>query len=258
MKRFWANFAKYRYLLYELIKKDIKLKYRSSVLGLLWTLIEPLLTMVILVLVFSNLLGRGDESFAVYILSGRLLYTFFSNSTKAALKAVRKHASMINKVYVPKYMYPLASIISNYVIFLISLVVLAAVMLQQRTGVSIYLLTAPIPLLILLLLAFGCGLLLATFDVFFRDMEYLWTLALMIIMYTSAIFYKTDVLLTSGNSWVFRLNPLYALIVNFRNSLFGRPLDMYSLWYSLGFAVVATLAGIIVFKRKQDRFVLYL
>ena len=111
------TFNKYRNLLVELVKKDIKLKYRNSYLGVIWTMLEPLLTMIVLTLVFSKLLGKGTQDFPVYILTGRLVYSFFSNGTKAALRAVRANASMIKKVYVPKYMYPFASVLSGYVIF---------------------------------------------------------------------------------------------------------------------------------------------
>ena len=121
MKHFIDNFIKYRYLLTQLIKKDIKLKYRNSYLGIIWTMLEPLLTMIVLTLVFSRLLGKGTQDFPVYILTGRLIFSFYSGATKQALKSVRSHAAMIKKVYVPKYMYPLATTFSNYVIFLISL-----------------------------------------------------------------------------------------------------------------------------------------
>ena len=121
-----SNFKKYRYLLSQLVIKDIKLKYRRSYLGIVWTLIEPLLTMIVLTMVFSAFLGRNGVADAlpcpVYILAGRLLYSFFSGATKGAMKSIRSNAKMIKKVYVPKYMYPLASILSNFIIFLISLI----------------------------------------------------------------------------------------------------------------------------------------
>ena len=113
MRNLFQTFKKYQYLLYQLVKKDIKLKYRSSYLGVLWTLLEPLLTMMVLTVVFSSLLGKGTRDFPVYILTGRLLYSFFSGSTKTALKSVRSNAGMIKKVYVPKYMYPCAGVISG-------------------------------------------------------------------------------------------------------------------------------------------------
>ena len=121
IKNHLKNFLKYKYLLYELVKKNIKLKYRRSYLGILWTLIEPLLTMIVLTLVFGTLFGKDDPTYPVYILCGRLLYSFFSSATKAGLKAVSGNAAMIKKVYVPKYIYVVAAIVSNFVIFLISL-----------------------------------------------------------------------------------------------------------------------------------------
>ena len=113
MINLFKTFHKYKYLLYQLVRKDIKLKYRNSYLGVLWTLLEPLLTMIVLVLVFSALYGNHSSDFPVYVLSGRLIYSFFSNTTKGALKSVRNNAGMIKKVYVPKYMYPCASVLSG-------------------------------------------------------------------------------------------------------------------------------------------------
>ena len=259
MRQFIKNLKKYKYLFYELIKKDIKLKYRSSILGLFWTLLEPLLTMIVLTLVFSELLGRGDRYYPVYILSGRLLYSFFSGGTKAALKSIRSHGAMIAKVYVPKYMYPAATIVSNYVIFLLSLIVLMGVGAVMKVKPTLHLFGAILPLTILLVLTLGVGLLLATLNVFFRDLEYLWTVALMLIMYTCAIFYKIDGI--KHHLWIFKYNPLYSVIVNFRNtvlySVYGQAMDMWHLWYSMGVSVLLLAVGLVVFWRKQDRFILY-
>ena len=259
MKDFFYNLKKFRFLFWELVKKDIKLKYRSSILGVFWTLLEPLLTMIVLTLVFSNLLGKGDDNFPVYILCGRLLYSFFSNGTKVALKSVRKHGSMIGKVYVPKYMYPLSAVVSNYIMFVISLVVLAGVMIFEKIKITVYLLQAFIPMLIILVMTMGVGLILATCDVFFRDLEYLWTVFLMLIMYTCAIFYKVENLKTASNEMIFKCNPLYSLISMFRDAVFGRSImkNSYNLWFSLCFSVGVFLIGVFVFWRKQDKFILY-
>lgn len=250
------NLMKYRFLLAELVKKDIKLKYRRSYLGIVWTLLEPLLTMVVLTIVFSGLYGKSDSSFPVYILTGRLLYTFFANSTKAATKSIRSNASMIKKVYVPKYIYPIATILSNYAIFLISLLVLVAVSLVLGVYPTAYIFTAIIPLLLILVMAVGVGLCLSTLAVFFRDMEYLWGVILMLVMYCSAIFYEPEKVLKHGFAWILQINPLYAVIVNFRNAVFGAPLDAFSLYYSAGFSVAALVLGVFLFYRNQDKFIL--
>jgi len=167
MKKYVQNFVKYRFLLGELIKKGIALKYRRSYLGILWTLIEPLLTMIVLTVVFGTLFGNEDKTFPVYILSGRLLYSFFSISTKIAMKSIRTHSSMIKKVYVPKYMYPLSSVLTEYIIFLISLIVLVAVGAVLKVKPTIYLFGAIVPLVIIAVMAYGLGLILATLAVFY-------------------------------------------------------------------------------------------
>lgn len=254
----FKTFGKYRNLLVELVKKDIKLKYRNSYLGVVWTMLEPLLTMIVLTLVFSKLLGKGTKDFPVYILTGRLLYSFFSNGTKAALKSVRSNAGMIKKVYVPKYMYPFASVLSGYVIFLVSLIVLAVVAVTRGVYPTVQLFWIFIPLIQILLMTIGVGLILATMAVFFRDVEYLWGVALMLIMYASAIFYQVGDVMSKKNAWIFKLNPLYAVIVNFRNAVFGQSMDFQAMCYAFGFGVASILIGVFVFYKKQDKFILYL
>ena len=127
MKKYIDNLIQYKFLLSELVKKGIKLKYRRSYLGIVWSLLEPLLTMIVLTIVFGTLYGNTDKTFPVYILTGRLIYSYYSTATKSALKSIRANSAMIKKVYVPKYLYPLSTVIFNYIIFLISLIVLAAV-----------------------------------------------------------------------------------------------------------------------------------
>ncbi len=259
LKRLVENFKKYRYLLGELVKKDIKLKYRNSVLGLFWTLLEPLLTMIVLTIVFTNLMEKKIENFPIYILCGRLLYSYFSNGTKLALKSIRRNGSMIRKVYVPKYIYPLSSALSGYITFLISLTILVAVAAVQHLKPTWYLVQAIIPLVTILVLTIGVGFILATLDVFFRDAEYLWGVILMLIMYASAIFYDpASILADPAKAWILKYNPLYSIILNFRNAVFGVPMDVKSALYAGGFAVVTLVVGIILFYKKQDKFILYI
>ncbi len=257
MKRVLRNFTKYRYLLSELVKKEIKLKYRRSYLGILWTLIEPLLTMLVLSVVFSQLYGKSDRTFPVYILTGRLLYSYFSNATKSAMKSIRTNGQMIKKVYVPKYIYPLASVMSQYVTFLISLIILVGVAAVLKVRPTIYLAGAIVPLLILFIMALGVGLILATLAVFFRDMEYLWGVILMIIMYCSAIFYEPSRVIKNGYEWILNYNPLYSVILNFRNTvLYGLPFDPKTMAYSLTFSFGVLIVGIVMFYKNQDKFIL--
>ena len=250
------SFLQNRFILSELVKKGIRLKYRRSYLGIIWSLLEPLLTMIVLTIVFGTLMGQDSHTFPVYILCGRLLYGCFSQSTTAALKSIRANSSMIKKVYVPKYLYPVSSIFFNYIIFLISLIVLVAVSLVMGVFPTLYVFQAVVPLFILMLLCIGCGMILSTIGVFFRDMEYLWNVFLMLIMYTCAIFYMPDRLLDSSFGWVLKYNPLYCIISNFRSAIFGELMDMNLMLYSLVFSVVSIILGVYMFKKNEDKFIL--
>jgi ABC-2 type transport system permease protein len=245
-----------RFILSELIKKGIRLKYRRSYLGILWSLLEPLLTMIVLTIVFGTLMGEHDRSFPVYILSGRLLYGFFSQSTTAALKSIRANSSIIKKVYVPKMLYPLSSILFNFIIFMISLIVLAFVSVVLGVYPTFYLIQVVVSLIVLLLLSLGCGLILSTIGVFFRDMEYLWTVALMLIMYTCAIFYRANRLLTSKWGFVLKANPLFCVIQTFRSAIFGEMMNIKYLLYALGFSIISIIIGVVAFKKNEDKFIL--
>ncbi len=257
---------KYRFLLNELVKKGIKLRYRRSYLGVLWTLLEPLLTMIVLTIIFGPLLGYSDDKlFPVYVLSGRLLYNFFSLATKESTRSIRVNAAMIKKVYVPKYLYPLSYVLYNYVIFLISLIVLAVVSLILGLFPTVKLLLIFIPLINVFLLSLGVSLILSTIGVFFRDMEYLWNVALTLIMYTCAIFYKTDRFSdTSWIIWIFKLNPLYGCIDNFRAAI-GLADTFYTHCFNWNFALYCFVFGILtivigglLFRKCQDRFILHI
>ncbi len=256
MKAYIDNFLKYRFLLGELVKKGIRLKYRRSYLGIAWSMVEPLLTMIVLTIVFGNLMGIHEKTFPVYILIGRLLYDFYSKGTRGALNSIRKNSAMIKKVYVPKYLYPLSEVIFNFVIFAISLVVLALVALVLGVYPTPYLLQVVIPLVILFALTLGCGMCLVTVGVFFRDIEYLWTVALMLIMYTCAIFYYPEKILETGFAWILNWNPLYCVIMMFRSAVFGEWIDTYQLCYSGIFAGAVMVVGYWLFYRKQDDFIL--
>ena len=258
MKKYVDNFMQYQFLLSELVKKGIKLKYRRSYLGMIWSLLEPLLTMIVLTIVFGTLYGNTDKTFPVYILTGRLLYSFFSQATKAALKSIRQNSAMIKKVYVPKYLYPLSSVLFNYVIFLISLIVLAVVSVVLGVKPTTHLWQSLVALVLILFISYGCGMILATIGVFFRDMEYLWSVALMLVMYTCAIFYYPSKLLKSGWAWILKYNPLYCVIDIFRSGVFGVPMNIDYLIYTVAFAVLSMLIGLICFKKKQDDFILYI
>ena len=252
------NFLKHRFLLAELVKKGIRLKYRRSYLGIVWSLIEPILTTIVLVIIFGTLFNNKTQTFPLYIICGRLLYTFFSQGTRQASTSIRKNSSMIKKVYVPKYLYPLSVVLYNYIIFLISLLVLILVAIYTRTPPTPLIWQVIPALILILMLTAGAGMFLATLNVFFRDIEYLWNVILMLIMYMCAIFYYPERLLESGFSWVLRYNPLYCIIDIFRGGMIGYQADLWNFGYAFAFSLVALLGGTWLFYKKQDDFILHI
>ena len=129
------TFHEYKSLLWEFVKRDIKLKYRNSALGILWSMLNPLLIMIVLTFIFSNIFKNSIPNFPVYCLSGRLLYDFFSQSTNQSMVSITGKSSLIKKIYVPRYLYPLSRVISSFIIFLISLIPLVVIMIV--TGVKL-------------------------------------------------------------------------------------------------------------------------
>lgn len=258
MIKYIKGFWDYRFLLSELVKKGLKLKYRRSYLGIVWSLIEPILTTIVLVIVFGTLFGRKEPTFPLYIIIGRLIYSFFQSGTKAACTSIRKNSSMIKKVYVPKYMYPLSDILFNFVIFLISLIVLVLVDIYCKvipTWSAFWCIPA---IMVLIVLTIGVGLILATLNVYFRDIEYLWNVGLLLIMYMSAIFYYPDKLIKSGYGFLLKLNPLWQIIRTCRSGILGEEFHWVGFLYAAGFSVFALIFGIIVFKKNQDKFILHI
>ena len=274
-KVYTDKFMKYRFLLRELVIKRIKLQYRNSVLGVLWTFLQPLLTMIVLTFVFSMVFGKNSAAvvnYPVFLLSGRLLYDFYSQSTKRAMKSIRGNASIIKKVYVPKYIYPLSVVLSTFVTFIISLGVLAMVIAffniikKDPVPVTPALFFIIVPILILFVMCLGIGMLLATLDVFFKDVENIYDVFCTLLFYGTPIVYTIDKLNFSPDSWqanILRINPLYGIIDMFRAAVlhgdeFMAYLDINALIYCSIFAVAVFIIGVGLFYKFQDKFILHI
>lgn len=254
----FERMRKYRFLLSELVIKGIRLKYRRSYLGILWSLIEPILSTIVLVIVFGTLFNNNNQTYPLYIITGRLIYSFFSEGTKTASKSIRANAGMIKKVYVPKVLYPLSSTIYNFIIFLISFIVLVLIDIYCKVIPTVQVLMLIPCLLILFFLTFGIGFFLATLNVFFRDIEYLWNVILMIIMYMCAIFYYPEKILTSKFAFVLSFNPLYQVIHAARASILGTSFNYYGILYAAGFSIVMCGISILFYNLNKDKFVLHI
>ena len=262
---FVKDFLKYRFLLAEIVRRNIKVQYRDSVLGIFWTFLQPLLSTFVLVAVFSNIFNNKTEYYPIYVLCGRLLYDFYSQTTKRGMRSITTAAGIIKKVYVPKYIYPLGNTLSCFVTFIISLLVLVAFMIYyvcfEGMPLSFNVLLFIVPVLILYILSFGIGMILATLSVFFKDIEYLYEVFCMLLFYLTPVFYNVDNLHISNKiiKMALMANPLYSIVGMFRYAIMGLgEWNWNYFFYSLGFAIVMVVIGGLLFKKKEDKFILHI
>lgn len=267
---FLNTFKQYRSLLRELTRKSIKLKYRDSVLGIFWSFVQPLLNMIVLSVVFSSILGKRGNiiCYPVYLFTGRLLFEFFTTSTKAALMSFRTNAPIIKKVYVPKYIYPLSSILSTFVNLAISLLCFICVWIFFRfTGISGgealvlngYALLFFVPLLLLLIFTTGVGLILAVFQVYFRDIKYIWDVFCTLLFYAVPIIYSIDTITSKWTRTLIEINPIYHIMELFRQCVYyGKPMDMDLLLGASAWAFGSLLLGIWIFNKKSDDLIFHM
>ena len=256
--RFLVNFTKYRNLLVELVKRDIKIKYRRSILGLFWSFLEPLLFMIVLTVIFSTLFKSNIQNYPVYILTGRLPYTFFAQGTSAAMSAIYKNAPIIKKIYVPKYMYIIGVTISSLITFLLSFVVLFLVMFATHAPFTLYILLGVVPIILFSIFIIGIGLILATLTVFFRDIEHLYSVILILILYGSAIMFPIQIV-PEKYQFLILYNPIYVLITLLRDCfLYGTLFNPFQLIFATVVSIVTLIIGILIFYKYQDKFILYI
>ena len=252
------QFRQYRPLLGELVLRDLKIKYRRSFLGYLWSLLNPLLMMTIMSLVFSYMFRFKIPNYPLYLICGQTLWVFFSESTNMAMTSVIYNGALIRKVYIPKYIFPVSRVLSSFVTMSFSLAAILIVMLVTRVQLSWYLLLLPIPLALLLLFCMGVGMVLSALAVYFRDMLHLYSVMLMAWMYLTPIFYPISAL-PEGVAFFVRLNPMYHYVTFFREVVLYGVLPAPSLWLGcFGYGLSSLSVGLLVFRRLQRNFILYL
>lgn len=264
-------FNKYKNLLRELTRKNISLKYRNSWLGIFWSFLQPLLNMIVLSVVFGGIFGRHSEyivCYPVFLFTGRLLFDFFSSATKQSMTSFRRNSAIIKKVYVPKYMYPLSSILSTFVTFAISILCYISVWIFFKlTGISggagleltWTALLCFIPMLLILIFSTGVGLILSVMSVYFRDIEYIWDVATRLLFYMIPILYPLKSITTPWIVTIIKINPLYSMVELFRQCvLYGTMMSWKLLLYAFVTAIVTLVLGILIFNWKSDDLIFHL
>ena len=259
LKGSFMNFYRYRFLLQNLIQRDIKVKYRRSTLGILWSVLNPLLMMFVLTMVFSYFFRFDIENYPVYILSGQLIFNYFTESTSMAMESVIGYAPLIKKVYVPKYIFPLEKTCFSFVNLCFSFIALVVVMVVTGATFHPTMILALYPMLTLFVFSLGVGLFLASSSIFFRDIIHLWSVFTTALMYASAVFYPKSLLDGSIMQYLINLNPVYWYIDAFRQVVLnGQMFTPNHILVCAGCAIVAMIVGVKVFKKGQDSFILYI
>lgn len=246
-------------LLKQLVIRDVKLKYRRSYLGYLWSILNPLMLMIVLVIVFSKLFRFDIPNFPLYLISGQVLFSFMVEATNMSVGSITGNASLLKKTYVPKYIFTISKVGSSLVNLVFSLGALLLVMVITEAEFSWHLLFFPFILLQLLIFSLGISLFLAAVTVFFRDIQYLWGVFVSMWMYLTPIFYPVTIISEEYQSLYRSANPMYWYIEQFRDIvLYAKFPQTNSILMGFGLAIIVLILGAWYFNKKQDEFILYI
>ena len=249
---------RYKFLISQLVSRDFKTKYKRSVFGIFWSFLNPLLTMLVQFLVFSTFFKADTQNYPVYLISGVVCFSFFSECTQMCLNSISSNYRLITKVYIPKYIFPLAKTLSSSVNLAISLVPLLLVTIITGTALHLSFILMFYFLICLIVFSLGVGMVLATLMVFFRDIQFLWSVFLTIWQYATPIFYPAEII-PERFRFIVQFNPLYHFIGCLRKCLIdGVSPEPINYIYCLVFAIGSLLIGSYIFKKCQDKFTLYL
>ena len=252
------GFIRYKSLLYELVTRDIKVRYRRSVLGILWTLLNPILMMIIMTIVFSQLFRFEIENFPIYLFCGNIIFNFMTIATNDSMQSILGGASLIKKVYIPKYIFPVSKVLSAAVNLVFSYIAMLLVMMILDVEFHATMLLTPFVVLYVMLFSIGLGLILATMMVFFRDIAHLYGVFTTAWMYLTPLFYPES-LLRDKSPWFLLLNPMYHYIKYMRDiTLYQTVPSFMENLMCLGISMLMLVLGMVLFYKKQDKFILYI
>ena len=244
------------FLLEEIVKKNFSSKYKDSVLGVMWTILSPLLMMALFTIVFSTLFSRNIDNFAVYFLCGWCLFQFFVNSISVSMVALKDNKSILQRTPAPKYIFVLGAILSEFLNYLIMLILLVVIMFITHAPFHFPIIFCSIiPIISLFIMVVGLGLMVSIACVYYTDIRHLWTVLSMMFMYASALFYPIEIVPEPFRRYLL-LNPLYWAIDQFRCFVYqGIALNPINLINFLLLSLIILICGIIIFKKYEDKVV---
>lgn len=248
---------RYRDLVAYLVARDLKVRYRRSSIGFAWTMLQPLMTMLVLSLVFSSIFRFDVENYAVYALSGILFWNFFSQSILSSMNSLRHNAPLLTKLPIPKVVFPLSTVLAGLVNLLLALVPLFVLLLVTGHPLRSSLLFLPVAILLATTFTFGAGLLLAPLAALFSDIVELVTVLLTLAMYLTPVFYPMAIV-PDRFRWVVRFNPLRSVLEVFRDPIYhGKVPPISHLAVALGVTVIVLMIGVLAFRRSSDKIAFY-
>lgn len=254
----FKELIKYQDLIKELVSKDLKLKYRRSFLGYVWSILNPLGIMLVMVIVFSNMFRWNIPNYPVYLIIGQTMFNYMNAATTHSIYSILDNSSLLKKIYVPKYIFTFSKVTSDLVDFLFSMGAILLVMIVTRLSFSWYLLYVPLVALQLYVFSLGLGLFLAQASVFFRDIQYIYGVVLTAWTYLTPIFYPEEMLPGWLHFLVVRFNPMFFYIKQMRQAVIYHTYpDPKLVAAGSVLALLMLLIGGYFFKRNQSKFILY-
>ena len=258
LKRQINGFMQYKHLLLQLVERDIKLKYRRSFLGYVWSILNPLMIMIIMVAVFSSMFRFDIVNYPVYLIIGQTIFNFVSESTNQAMWSITGNASLLKKTYVPKYIFTLSKVTSSCVNTLFSLGAMVLVFLVCHVKLNWYMLFIPIIIIQVYVFCVGMGMFLSQATVFFRDIQYIYAAFVTAWMYLTPMFYPISIIPDNIKTVIY-YNPLYYYVTYLRmlvidGEIPGMEINVICICFSFLFLLI----GLLIFKKNQDKFILYI
>ena len=252
-----SKLKEHKFLFTELVKRDFKKKYKGTYLGMVWSVLSPLLTLLIMSIVFTSFFGTKQEHYITYLFCGNIVFSFFSDSTSGGMGSLLGNAEIFTKVNVPKYLFLFSRNVSSLINFALTFVVFLVFCIIDGITFTFGFFALIIPIGCLIIFNLGVGLILSALFVFFRDMQYLWSVFTMLLMYLSAIFYTLDSFSPAAQR-LFLLNPVYVYIKYFRIIVIDNafPSLQYNL-LAIGYALLAFAVGAFFYKKFNHKFLYY-
>lgn len=253
MKGRFSDILQYVFVIRELTSREIKRKYARSSLGIIWSVLNPLLMMVVMSLIFSTMFKRSIENYPIYYLTGQTIWGLFSGATNSAMTALVDNKSLLIKAKLPKHTFILSRVYTALVNFGYTCIAYALMLMIFRIKITLAILLFPVGILYALIFSIGMGYLLATEYVFFADIKYLYGIFLTLLMYMSAIFYPVDNLSDTIKT-VVNLNPVYLMILFARDCvLYGTVPELW-IWIRLSaWSLASVVVGMIVFRIQENK-----